>query len=78
MDRIAIPHEGNREYKKPSWQREGQGIWVRCSNGHLAPISEHKVDNNGKVSPSLVCPIIGCGFHKKVKLEGFGSAGGEF
>lgn len=31
----------------------------------------HDVADDGAVSPSLVCPNDGCGFHEFVKLEGW-------
>lgn len=30
---------------------------------------DHEIDNDGTVTPSLVCPNDGCSFHEMVKLK---------
>lgn len=37
----------------------------------VASLSNHTIDEAGKVSPSLVCPFRGCSFHDYVTLEGW-------
>lgn len=46
---------------------------VTCQNDreHVATLSDHKIDENGVVTPSLVCPVEGCGFHEWVRLQGW-------
>lgn len=36
--------------------------------GKIASLSGHTIADDGKVSPSLVCPTDGCGFHAFVRL----------
>lgn len=37
---------------------------VRCDNGHIGMLAPgHTVDANGKVTPSVCCPIDDCGWH---------------
>ena len=43
-------------------------VWCpRC--GSSACIDEHEIADDGKVTPSLVCQINGCGFHDYVILD---------
>lgn len=45
---------------------------VSCPDcGRGASLSDHEIAVDGKVSPSLVCPHDGCGFHEFVQLEGW-------
>lgn len=44
---------------------------VSCSNGHVGILTDHTIDYDGKVNPSLVCPEDGCGFHEFVQLNGW-------
>lgn len=46
-------------------------IWMRCPNGHIATLCDHTIRPNGKVEPSVVCPVDGCGFHAMVVLDGW-------
>lgn len=44
--------------------------WFVCPNGHAGPLdSTHTVDENGKVTPSVVCDE--CDFHDHVVLEDY-------
>lgn len=44
-----------------------------CSNGHTCRLvsTVHRVADDGTVSPSYVCPVVGCGFHEFVRLVGW-------
>jgi hypothetical protein len=46
-----------------------------CPNGHTCGLSRtiHTIieNENGRLSPSYVCPVIGCGFHEWVSLSGW-------
>lgn len=46
---------------------------VTCSKGHTTRLTAavHAVDHEGRVSPSYVCTVSGCGFHDHVVLEGW-------
>jgi hypothetical protein len=37
--------------------------------GHYLSIHKHSIAQDGTVSPSVVCPVEGCGFHEFIKLE---------
>ena len=41
---------------------------LRCPKGHLATLDDHEIAADGTVSPSVVCPMEGCGFHETLKL----------
>ena len=68
-----IPYDS--EYKPGTWKGgfawNGKTALVTCINGHTCTLSEHKIADDGTVSPSLVCPYDGCNFHEFVKLEGW-------
>ena len=45
---------------------------VACPKcGNIASLSDHEIDADGTVRPSLVCPFDPCKFHDHVKLEGW-------
>lgn len=49
-----------------------QSAWIACPTcGQLATLGDHTIADNGKVTPSLVCPYDGCDFHDYVELEGW-------
>lgn len=39
--------------------------------GGTASLSGHKIDGNGRVYPSVLCPFYGCKFHEHVILNGW-------
>jgi len=41
-----------------------------CPNGHTAFL-QHYIDEEGKVEPSVKCPVEGCGFHNWIQLVGW-------
>ena len=41
-----------------------------CPKGHIGQL-DHTIAEDGTVSPSVVCPESGCGFHEYVRLEGW-------
>lgn len=41
------------------------------AKGHGLALEKHAIAEDGTVTPSVVCPIEGCGFHEWVKLEGW-------
>ena len=47
---------------------------IVCPNGHYGILTDHKIDDEGVVSPSVVCPIAGCNFHDYVVLKGWDPA----
>ena len=59
---------------KKRWKREGQDIWVTCPDcGLRATLSRHKhtIDDDGLVTPSLICITETCDFHEHVRLVGW-------
>lgn len=76
-DRVTIPKKAHRDQPGPWWAPiTTEGIlspypMLSCPNGHAAGISDHTVADDGKVSPSLVCPEKGCGWHVWGTLEGW-------
>lgn len=45
-------------------------VLLSCPKGHLATL-QHEIASDGTVTPSVGCPIDGCGWHVFVKLEGW-------
>lgn len=43
-----------------------------CPKGHTSMLTEHAVDKNGNLSPSVVCAWPGCDYHEMVTLGGWG------
>lgn len=37
--------------------------------GNVSSLSDHTIDNEGVVTPSLICPYPGCSFHEHVILQ---------
>lgn len=67
----------------------GAGKWWPCQNGgarsatigcpkcgRFAGLFDHTIAQDGKVTPSAVCPY-GCGWHENIVLEGWTPAPGE-
>jgi hypothetical protein len=42
---------------------------VTCPNGHGLTLRGHAISQSGDVSPSVVCPVEGCSFHRFVRLD---------
>lgn len=53
------------------------GAVVTCPNGHGMSVggapfgSRHTIGSDGTVSPSVVCPRSGCGWHVMLRLAGW-------
>ena len=41
---------------------------VKCSNGHLIVLDQHKIAEDGMVTPKVACPKPGCGFDEHIQL----------
>lgn len=50
---------------------------IVCSNGHYGILVDHDIDENGVVTPSVVCSEHGCNFHDYVKLVGWKESKGR-
>jgi len=64
---------------KPAWigppGDEPFGQWRQTAlvcdpSGHVLSLSQHQIDDAGKVTPSLLCPN-GCGWHEWLLLDGW-------
>lgn len=44
---------------------------MTCSEGHGLVLKNHTIDDEGKVSPSVVCKTSSCSFHEFVLLDGW-------
>lgn len=62
------------------WLMAKNYVLLRCPNGHTAtlhtPSGGHEVDDDGVVTPSVVCPYEaqGCTFHEMVRLLDWSTA----
>jgi len=65
---LARKHPSWRGARFPDGHRSAN---VACGNGHVASLSDHNIAADGTVSPSLVCPAQGCGWHEVVRLIGW-------
>lgn len=75
IPRYSGPEPGS---DKLTWQpsrdpRYRAYIW--CDAGHLSGLP-HDIDDDGAVTPSVVCAKPDCPFHDFVRLAGWGSANG--
>ncbi len=75
---LDIPHDSTLT-KRPSYSyasgEKGPTALVKCSNGHIASLTDHTIRPDGvvesqlgEVSPSLVCPNDECDWHENVRL----------
>lgn len=70
---MFIPYDEN--LKPGTWKGgqtpTGQTALFCCPNGHIGSLTDHEIGPDGKVTPSVVCPHDGCGFHEFIQLEGW-------
>lgn len=55
------------------WDVSRRTAYFFDTNGHGLSLNRHTIQDDGTVTPSVVCPLTGCGFHEFVKLEGWES-----
>lgn len=79
----TFKHDGEYEDlsklpRRGMWNRHSGRINIRCPDcGNVATVDGHKRIGN-VLSPSVVCPHSGCGFHAvPVTLDGFVPAPGD-
>lgn len=74
---MFVAKQNNDRYTPGTWRGvtfDGKRFaGLTCPNGHAGDLSDHTIAADGTVSPSVVCPEAGCGFHENVKLEGWTS-----
>lgn len=75
MNRISIPysHDSKRGTWMPATDEEGRPPIIRCPNGHGSVMRSHKIQTDGNVEGSVLCPVPNCGWHVYVKLEKYQS-----
>lgn len=58
---------------RPLLNMEGKRISasIVCARGHHGVLTDHIIDKDGIVSPSVVCPEEGCDFHEFIRLIGW-------
>lgn len=53
-------------------ENEDEGVvLMKCKCGRIGDLSDHKIDDGGKVEPSVVCMNADCNFHEYVILDGW-------
>lgn len=72
---ISLSKDNNAEFAPLTWRkvmRDGQPrATMVCANGHYGALVDHTISQDGTVTPSVVCPVTGCGFHEYVRLDGW-------
>lgn len=74
---IIIPFDANyaplswKGLKPASTHKRTRAATVTCPDGHTFTLLDHTIADDGTVSPSVVCPYMGCIFHEFAKLEGW-------
>lgn len=49
----------------------GQSVYVVCPECKMSYAIDHDIADNGELSPSLMCPTKGCGWHVTARLRGW-------
>lgn len=71
---ITVPQ--NNDGKPGAWKGQVTGrsrisaIFI-CPNGHELDLRKYEILSNGSVHPSVLCPIVGCGFNEFICLDGW-------
>ncbi len=73
---MKIPRRQAQDEPAPWWwplnTRDGQSATIKCPHCNIvATLTDHTIDANGKVHPSLACPTPSCPFHEFIRLEGW-------
>lgn len=59
-------------YWEPVRLDDKQQVRLVCPNGHAGFLSDHNIDGQGRVTPSVECPDDRCTFHESgITLEGY-------
>ncbi len=53
-----------------------QIVLIKCKCGWIGSLVDHDVDDEGQVSPSVICSNEDCDFHEYVILDGWGEEEG--
>lgn len=77
---IEVPRFVGKRFEEPplSWHpfKDSDGYFgaiFTCPNGHTGTLvstrsGTHEIDDQGVISPSVVCDIDGCTFHDHIRL----------
>lgn len=77
MDRIPIPRVAPFASRSVGWWpalRDGVRVVHLVCGGcgrHAGTLDDHTIDEAGNVSPSILCPAAGCGWHVYGRLVGW-------
>ena len=74
MSVLMIPQ--SNDYNPGTWKGlitpEGRKASFTCPDcGRTGSLSDHKIADDGTVSPSVVCSYENCHFHEFIKLDGW-------
>lgn len=72
---IDVPKADLTKPGRLGWQATfhpgGWSVDLRCPSGHIGGLGGHEIAADGKVTPSVICPHEGCGWHVSVRLMGW-------
>lgn len=69
------PAPGSWSFVRSSDETDGPTARVCCPNCNTpASLSNHRINDSGKVTPSVVCPTAHCNWHVVVVLDGWAQA----
>lgn len=72
---IIFKQAKEKNLSKQTWSgarvEDRRTATIMCPEGHIGSISNHTIDDQGVVNPSVVCPWEGCDFHDFIQLEGW-------
>jgi hypothetical protein len=73
IDMLIFEKNPTSEDVPNTWRRliDGKNISasIFCSKGHYGVVTDHTINDDGIVNPSVVCPEEGCTFHDMIKLK---------
>ena len=71
-DAYLMSAESRGKYRKGIDAKKIATASIACPEcGKVCSLTNHKIDADGKVSPSVVCPGDGCSFHEHIILDGW-------
>lgn len=72
---IVIPKTFPVDFTEPGpWWSPLKGEMnpmIKCTQGHTAFLTQHEIQEDGTVDPSIVCPDDGCNWHIWGRLDGW-------
>ena len=66
----ALEQDEQGPWWRPTWPTVPiRSAWLKCGKGHLGTLTDHTINPDGRVEPSVQCP--NCSWHEDVMLEGW-------